>query len=147
MRISADLAHQVTSTTLAGFDAGQGSAFVVTAEAGDLGPGRGRTGADVLNRALGARTEHVAHCPALNDTEAQAIADAAHNQRARGFVCLDGTVPGNPSIRVGSRIELSGVGPRFENTYQVTRVCHRYEQSQGYFTDFEATCAYVRGRI
>ncbi len=32
---------------------------------------------------------------------------------------------------------------RFDNTYYVTRACHRFDLDLGYETDFEAECAYL----
>jgi hypothetical protein len=35
-------------------------------------------------------------------------------------------------------VRLSGLGPRFSNTYYVTRCCHRFDTERGYETDFSA---------
>jgi phage protein D len=59
---------------------------------------------------------------------------------------VEGTAEGNPQIRVGTHVELTGLGDRFSNTYYVTRACHRYDLANGYETDFEAECAYWGGQ-
>ena len=143
LEVMADLAHQVTQTTLSGWDEAQGERISVTSEPGDLGPGEGSTGASLLQSALGSRSEHLSHISVRNRGEAQAVADTAHRKRARSFVRVEATTSGNPQIRVGTRIRLSGVGMRFRNTYQVVRACHRFDLSSGYETDFEAECAYL----
>jgi phage protein D len=144
-RFAADLAHQITQVTVSGWDAEQGKRFGATSRVSDLGPGSGRTGASWLTTALGARSEHVAHVPARNEDEARAIANAAHAQRARGFVKLDATAYGDPRIRVGAHVAITGVAERFENTFVVTRTTHRFDGLEGYKTDFEAESAYLKG--
>ncbi|MGA2412563.1 MAG: hypothetical protein ABSG46_19535, partial [Candidatus Binataceae bacterium] len=59
------------------------------------------------------------------------------------FVSVEGTAQGNPGLRVGTQVNLSGVGGRFSNSYYVVRVCHRYDLEHGYYTDFEAECAFL----
>ena len=107
------------------------------------GPGRGKTGAAALRDAIGDRSEHLTHPPVTTAAEAQALADAAFDQRARGFVRVEGTTDGNPALRVGTHLNLTGLGTRFDNTYYVYRACHRFDRVNGYETDFEAECAFV----
>ena len=141
-RVLADLAHQATAVTVAGWDAAQGRRLTATGAGANLGPGAGQTGAQVVRAALGERREHLGHLAPTTQAEAQALADAAFDARARRFVCLEGTAEGNPALRVGSHVTITGLGPRFDNTYYVTRACHRYDLAHGYSTDFEAECAY-----
>jgi phage protein D len=141
-RVLADLAHQVTQVTVAGWDAAQGQRITGESSGANLGPGTGRTGAEVLQQSLGDRSQHIAHLAAANSAEAQAIADAAFDRRARRMVCVEGTASGNPALRVGTHVSLSGLGGRFDNTYYVVRAVHRYDSAHGYETDFEAECAY-----
>jgi phage protein D len=46
-------------------------------------------------------------------------------------------------VRVGTHVTLSGLGPRFSNTYYVTRCRHRYDLASGYETDFTAVSAFL----
>ncbi|HEU4325858.1 MAG TPA: contractile injection system protein, VgrG/Pvc8 family [Roseiflexaceae bacterium] len=142
-RALADLAQQVTEITAGGWDALQGTTISASSTGAATGPGGGRSGATALHEALGARRLHLGHLAAANQAELQAMADAAFDQRARRFVCVEGTAEGNPQLRVGSHVLLEGLGPRFSNTYYVTRVCHRYDLEHGYETDFEAECAFL----
>ena len=109
----------------------------------NLSPGAGRTGGQILRETLGERVDHVAHLALMNDREAGAVADTVFDSRARRFVCVDATAEGNPALRVGTHVTLSGLGPRFSNTYYIVRACHRYDVQRGYETDFEAECAYL----
>lgn len=144
VRFTADLAHQVTEVTVAGWDPEQARRVRSVSTGDALGPGRGRTGASLLAQALGGpRSEHAGHFGVLSEAEARARADALFDQRARRFVLAEGTGEGNPSLRVGAHVAIDGASPRFDNIYYVTKVCHRYDVRQGYRTDFEAECAFL----
>jgi phage protein D len=144
VRILADLSHQVSQVTYAGFDVEAGQAIQTESNAAaDLGPGQGRTGAQFVEQAFGERSEHLAQLCAQNDSEGQALVNAAYSDRARRFVSAEGVAMGNPNIRVGSHVTLTGLGPRFDNTYYVTRTHHSYNTTQGYQTRFRAECAYL----
>jgi len=141
-RVLADLAHQHTEVTTGGWDATQGQRVSGRSSGAHLGPGSGRTGSQVLQSAIGARSRHVGHLTVTTNAEAQALADAAFDSHARRFVSIEGTAEGNPGVRVGTSLTLTGMGSRFDNTYYVTRACHRFDRTRGYETDFEAECAY-----
>jgi len=143
VRVTADLAHQVTKVTTAGWDALNGRAVSGTGTGQDAGPGRGRKGADLLSRALGDRVEHLGGVPVSSDDQATAVANAAFDARARRFVCVDATTRGTPGLRVGTQVELKGMSRRFDNTYYVVRACHRYDLEGGYMTDFQAECSFL----
>ncbi|MCB9765108.1 MAG: hypothetical protein H6739_35370 [Alphaproteobacteria bacterium] len=143
-RVFADLAHQVTQITLTGWDAAEGQR--VGARAGGSaapGPGAGRIGAELLPQELRPRSEHLGHLAVEDSAEADALVEAAWRQRARRFVVLEGTCAGNPALRVGAHVAARGLGPRFSNTYLITRACHRFDLERGYETDIEAACAYL----
>lgn len=144
-RVTADLAQQTTEVTIAGWDAERAERVGHVSQGHALGPGSGRRGADVLMEALGERSEHVGHLGVVNETEARAFADALYDQRARRFVVLEGTSDGNPALRVGSHVSVTGLSERFDNVFYVTRARHRFDLMQGYLTEFEAECAYLGG--
>jgi phage protein D len=141
-RVLADLAHQATAVVVGGWDVAQGQRVEAQGTGSNWGPGSGRNGVDQLRQALGERSEHLGHTGATTTDEAQAIADAAFDRRARRFVCVEGTAIGNPAIRVGTSVKLSGLSRRFDNTYYVVRAVHRYDKTVGYETDFRAECAF-----
>ena len=140
--VLADLAQQVTEVTLTGWNPGQGQRVTGRSSGSHQGPGQGRTGAEVLRDAIGARSHQLSHLAATTDGEANALADAAYDERQRRFVTANGTAEGNPAIRVGTHVTLAGLGPRFSNTYYVTRCRHRFDLNLGYETDFTAECAF-----
>lgn len=145
LEVGADLAHQVTEVCVRGWDASagravQGRASTIT----NTGPGEGEEGAALLRQAFGARPENLAHLSVASQEEADALARTVFDRRARGFVTARGSTEGNPLLRVGTALELEGGGGRFDNTYRVTLTRHRFCQSRGYRTEFEAECGYVR---
>jgi len=143
VRVLADLAHQVTQVTATGWDFNQGQTISATSQTSDLGPGSGQTGSYWLPQAWSSRSEQLAQYATLNQTDAQALVNAEFAQRSRRFVVARGVAEGNPSLRVGSYLTLTGLGPRFSNTYYTTATVHRYDTEKGYATDFTAECAYL----
>ena len=144
VRVIADLAEQVSSVTTCGWNARDGSPVKGEASGStNPGPGRGRDGKALLEQALDSRSEHFGHIAVATDEEAQAVAEAAFDLRARRFVRAEGTAEGNPQLRVGTHVSLTGISPQFDNTYYVVRACHLYDLQQGYRTDFSAECAFL----
>ncbi len=145
-RVTADLAHQVTRATARGWNAADGAVVEGTATSGThLGPGRGRDGASLLREALDERAEHVGHVAVATRDEAQALASAAYDLRARRFVTVEATAEGNAQLRVGAHVTLTDLDTRFDNTYYVVQASHLFDVQQGYRTDFRAECAYLGG--
>jgi hypothetical protein len=144
-RVLADLSDQTTELTVTGWDAALGKRVAGNGQGAHLGPGSGRTGSDLLKDAVGERKEHIGHLAAGTSDEAQALADAAFDRRARRLVRLEATSEGNPALRVGTHVKLAGLGPRFSNTYYVVKALHRFDKDHGYETDFEAECAFLGG--
>jgi uncharacterized protein len=143
-RVIADLADQVTRSTARGWNATDGAAVEGAATSGThLGPGRGRDGAAVLRQTLDERAEHVGHLAVATRDEAQAVAEAAYDLRARRFVTVEGTAEGNAQLRVGAHVTLTDLTPQFDNTYYVVRTSHLFDLHQGYRTDFRAECAFL----
>lgn len=146
-RALVDLAGQVSEVTMAGWDHAASAPFDVTSGAGvQAGPGQGRKADEFLNEHFAARSEHIAELAVASEAEAQLVADAMHSVRQRRFVSVEGCVTGDPQLRVGSQVEITGVGPRFENTYYVTHAQHHFSRDDGgYVTDFRAECAFWGG--
>lgn len=145
VRVVADLAHQVTQITATGWDYNQGQSISVTSQTTSFGPGSGKTGKDWLAQALTARSEQLGQFASLNASDAQALVDAEFAQRMRTFLVAHGVSEGNPNLRVGTYLQLNGLGPRFSNTYYVTATVHHFDTENGYSTRFCAECAYLGG--
>jgi phage protein D len=146
VRIVADLSDQRPETQVHGFSVIDGQAEEIASSAGDLGPGAGVSGPELVAEAYPGAIDLMQRQAFRNGTEAQTLADAAQTARARRFVIAEGATTGNPALRVGTHVVLRDVGPRFSNTYTCIRACHRYDERAGYITEFTAECAYL-GRI
>ena len=142
-RITADVAEQVTAIRVASFDTKAGEAADANEASGGFGPGRGKSGADLLNEKFSAVVMHLGRYGPMTDADAAAFAKYEANRRARAFVRCVGTAKGNAELRVGTWLTLAGVNGQFENDYAVTRAVHRWDRTDGYLTDFEAECAYL----
>jgi phage protein D len=136
--VAADLAHQTTGFTVAGWDVAskqavqpQATSSVVSAELNG-----GDSGSDILERAFGKRPQQVVHDLPLNEDEARALAEAHYARAARRFVVGNGIAEGDARLRVGAELELKQVGPLFEGKYFVTRVRHVFDPLQGFRTAF-----------
>ena len=142
-RLTADLADQATSVRVGGWDTAAGEAVSATAASGEMGPGAGTDGASVLRGKFGEFCEHVGHADALTSAEAGRVARALYGHRARRFVRVDAMALGNPEIRVGSWVAITGVNPFFANSYCVVEATHRFDLANGYMTEFLAEGAYL----
>jgi phage protein D len=145
VRVIADLSQQVTKITATGWDYNQGQAISVSSQTTSFGPGSGQAGKDWLQQALATRSEQLAQFSNLNTQEAQALVDAEFAQRMRSFVVAHGVSEGNPNLRVGTFLQLNGLGPRFSNIYYTTSTVHHFDTQGGYETRFCAECAYLGG--
>lgn len=138
--VLADLAHQRSSVSVSGWDvaykepinasAGEES---ISAELNGL-----RSGAEVLQQALGARHEQISHTGPADQEAAETTARYEFRQRARRFVSGSGTADGQPQMRAGSHVELAGLGSYFDGIYYARLVRHVYDLVGGYRTIFEA---------
>jgi phage protein D len=138
--VRADLADQATDVVVAGWDVsgkdaisetGDGSALGSELAPGDTG------GSDVLATAFSARHERIVATTPLASDEARALARAAYLERARRFACGTGMTCGTAQIRVGARLNLSGLGALFNGSYYVTRTRHMFDLTLGYRTEFD----------
>jgi uncharacterized protein involved in type VI secretion and phage assembly len=73
--------------------------------------------------------------PVSSFLEAEAIAENTLRNQQVTAVAGSGTCLGNPAIRAGGKLELSGIG-RFTGTYSITRVTHTIGEG-GYMASFE----------
>jgi len=142
-RVTADLADQATEVRVGSFDPATGEAALGSAKSGELGPGQGPMGADILQRIAGDVREHIGVRQPMTKAEADQQARAAFGRRARRFVRVEATAQGDARIRVGSWLKLAGLNPFFVNQYVVTEALHRFDVTSGYLTDFCAECAHL----
>ena len=143
VRVLADLAHQITQSTVKGWDVSAGSALDGGGQDNALGPGEGEKGGELMSRAFADRPHHTGQLVTFNQSEVDALAATVRNGRARRFLRARGVATGNPALRVGTHLRLRGLGAWFSNTFYVVKVRHLFDLREGYRTEFEAECAYL----
>jgi phage protein D len=135
----ADLAAQRTSVTVSGWDvagkqaiAHEATESVIRGELnGDI------SGVSILQQAIGARDEQLAHTVPLTAQEAQTAAEGFFKMSARRFVTGHGLASVQPKLRVGAFVKLQRLGPLFSGKYYVTEIRHRFDRN-GIRTEFTA---------
>jgi Bacteriophage probable baseplate hub protein len=139
--VLADLAHQRTSVRVSGWDVSGKDKFDEEATdnvvSGELNGDRG--GSSILGQALAQRKERIVSAVPMSQQEAQSMAKARYRERARRFLTGKGIANGNPLIRVGATLNITGVGPMFDGKYYVTLARHSFDSHFGYQTKFETS--------
>jgi phage protein D/phage baseplate assembly protein gpV len=88
--------------------------------AGKFGP----TALEIAGQSFGSRSE------------ARGIAQAMLDRLANGYLTADGSCAGDPRIKAGVKLQVSGVGSSFAGTYRVTRADHTLRGGGEYITYF-----------
>jgi phage protein D len=127
--------RQVDSVSVRCWDPIQKQEVVATAEPAAGGTSIGIARADAAT-ALGGGTFIVADQPVASQVQAEALAKGLAARIADGFVEAEGSTIGDPRLRAGGGIEVSGVGSRFGGTYALSSATHIVRSSRGYETRF-----------
>jgi phage protein D len=136
----ADLAHQRTSVTVAGWDVGgkQGIKQKADEQAIRNELGSDSSGAKILGDTFGQRNDSVAHTIPLTSDEAKAQAEAWFRSTSRRFLVGRGLAQPNGKLHVGATIELDGLGSLFNGKYYLAEVQHLFDGSDGLRSEFTA---------
>jgi uncharacterized protein involved in type VI secretion and phage assembly len=68
--------------------------------------------------------------------EAKVMAQAMLDQLANAYLGAEGSCAGNPKIKAGVLLEISGVGRNYSGTYRVAKATHVLRGGAGYVTSF-----------
>lgn len=71
----------------------------------------------------------------VSKEEADNIAQASLDQLANAYLAAEGSTAGNPAIKAGVKLKISGVGNDFSGTYRVAKAVHVL-RTGGYVTQF-----------
>lgn len=136
----ADLAMQRTSVTVNGWDVPSKSALTYEATESVIASELNSdvSGVSILQSALGARKEALAHTVPLNSQEAQYEAETFFRMSARRFIVGYGVAETRHDLRAGAFVDLKELGPLFSGKYYVTEVRHLFDNSKGIRTEFRA---------
>lgn len=137
--VRADLAHQVTEVGVGGWDVQAKAAIDETAGESTIAAelDGGTSGSAVLAGALAERRERITAAAPMTAAQARSLAEAQYRARARRFVTGSGLADGDVRIRVGALVKLSGLGSPFDGQYAVVRVCHTYDLTNGFRSEFD----------
>ena len=89
-----------------------------------------------LAKDFGNGTFLVTDVPHRTQQAAKAAAEALAAQIAGAFAEIEGVAKGNPKLRAGTSVSLSGVGTPFEGKYTLSSTRHLFTQDTGYTTLF-----------
>jgi phage protein D len=94
------------------------------------------SGPKEAKKAFGKGTYSIVSEPVSSQAEADKIAKGQYNEMALDYITGEGTCMGEPELRSGRTIEITGVGKRFSGEYYVTAATHTYSHDLGYRTEF-----------
>lgn len=77
--------------------------------------------------------------PVHSQAEAEALAQSIANDLSGDYIRAEGEATGNPGLRAGTTVNITGVGTRFSGAYMVTRAVHFYTPEEQYSTRFSVT--------
>jgi phage protein D len=139
-RVLADLATQRTSVSVNGWNVAAKDTLSYQADDSVIRPelNGDTSGVSILQSALGARKEALAHTVPLNSQETQALAESYFKACARQFVVGRGIAETQAALRVGAVVDVQNIGPLFNGHYYVVEVRHRFDSARGLRTEFTA---------
>ena len=126
--------QQVQTVSVRGYDSKSKRAVVGSQSTPEQITEAGITRNEVRNKFPGAVIE-IGGQSFASAAEASDIAQAALNQLANAYLAAEGECEGNPLIKAGTRIKITGVGKKFSGTYRVAKAVHMLT-SGGYVTQF-----------
>ena len=83
---------------------------------------------------------------ASDEAHASALAQAELDARTAGEVTLWGVAEGDPRLRAGTPVEITGLRDELDGTYVVTDVTHTVDGIRGYLTELSSAPPDVRRR-
>lgn len=86
---------------------------------------------------------HVATEPVKSEAEGEALAQALLDKLANGYVAAEGVCDGNPAIRAGVCVRVTGVGETFSGTYRVASATHVLSGGSTYDTRFANSASHT----
>lgn len=90
-----------------------------------------------LAQAFGNRTEVITDRPVHTKAEVDKLAESILRDQANQMVEAKGSTVGLPDLRAGAKVEIAGLGDRFNGVYYVTESTHTIGDN-GYTTEFSA---------
>jgi phage protein D len=130
-------AKQVSEVTVRGWDRQNNEVIEQTASWKDIvkAPAEQQRLA-LLSQAFDNRKEIITNQPVRNKAEAKEKAIDLLRRQLLDFVTASGATVGVPGLRAGRKVEIAGLGPRYNGIYYITSTTHTLGEG-GYRTTFE----------
>lgn len=138
--VKADLANQRTSVTASGWDVSSKKEIKFEAKESVISSelGSDESGIKILKKTFGERKESIVHSAPINHQDARHLAESFMKTLARQFVVGRGVAEPNAKLRVGTVIDLDGLGKLFNGKYYVAEIAHIFDNAKGFRTEFKA---------
>ncbi len=127
--------QQVQEVSLRAQDPSANQAIDVTASSPEQIAEIGVPRSQVAGAFEGAKM-HVATEPVKSEAEGSALAQALLDKLANSYIAAEGACDGNPAVRAGATLRISGVGRQFSGTYRVAAATHMLSGGGTYETRF-----------
>ncbi len=134
--------QQAQQVTLAAFDPKNKQTIAVSVSSPDQVARIGVERSSVASAFDGADV-HIASEPVKSQGEGQAVAQALLDKLANGYIAAEGVSDGNPSIRAGASVQVSGLGTKFSGLYRVAAATHILRGGATYETHFANSSAHT----
>jgi uncharacterized protein involved in type VI secretion and phage assembly len=134
--------QQAQQVTLAAFDPKTKQAISSTATSPNQVARIGVERSSVASAFDGADI-HIATEPVQSQGEGDALAQALLDKLANGYIAAEGVSDGNPSIRAGTSVQVSGLGQKFSGLYRVAAATHVLRGGATYETHFANSPAHT----
>ncbi|MGH4023460.1 MAG: VgrG-related protein [Pseudonocardiaceae bacterium] len=136
VRAAVSSAEQVGQVEVRGWDYRAKQAVTASAPAKTSSAQLGSITPQSLAQNFGNGTFLATDVPHRTQNAAKAAAEALAAQIAGAFAEIEGVAKGNPKLRAGTSVSLSGVGVPFEGKYTLSATRHLFTQDTGYTTLF-----------
>jgi phage protein D len=136
------IGEQINEVSVRGWDPKQKQAIVGQAKSATnlSAVGDGKTGGATAQSAFASAAKRVVvDSPVDAKDEADALAKGLLEELNMNFITAEGEAFAEPKIRVGTRVEIKGVGTRFGGKYYVTGVTHRFTKEEGHKVEFSTS--------
>lgn len=131
--------NQTTTVEVRGWDVKQKKSTVAQSKAVEISSKMGgkTNGPQTSQKAFGRSSHVIVTEPTSSVSDAQQVARGQLETMALAYITGSGECQGNPKLRAGRVIEITGVGKRFSGLYYVISATHTHAKDEGYRTEFE----------
>ena len=127
--------QQVEKVNVRGFDLKAKKQVVSTKSSPDQLTEAGIKRSDVMKKFKGSQLE-ISGQSFSSRGEADQIAQSMLDLHANAYLAAEGSCHGNPKIKAGTKLKITGVGKDFSGTYRVAKAQHLIGTAGGYTTEF-----------